>query len=72
MKSSSHEAADPARREAHGARAASATRLSSEPGSQPATEHTLDTSGASSETLIPRTTNITGGPTRSTSATSAK
>ena len=39
------------------------TWFSRESGSQPATEHTRPTSGATSLTFRSRTTNMTGGPT---------
>lgn len=62
-KSSSQEAAGVASQEAQGARAAAATREPSESGSQPAMEHTRETSGEAALTFRPSTTNMTGGPT---------
>ena len=63
MKSSSQEVAGVASQEAQGARAACATRVSSESRWHPATEHTRLTSSAAALTLRLRTTIITGGPT---------
>ena len=46
------------------------TRLSNESSRQPAVEQTALTSGAALDTLSPRTTSSSGGPTRSSTNTS--